>query len=342
MVTLKHTQTHRPVWAASEEWEFTSPGIWRKTSEREEDLALRVLRTVLDQPRWLEARFLYDERGSELFTRICELPEYYLTRVENSILERHSDDILAEVPARCLVEIGAGYSVKTRHLLESLRRIHGGGRFVAVDVSLSALRASRRSILREFPQVEFLGLNADLGEALSDVDWGIEKMVVFLGSSIGNLPRTELTRFLEVLSRNLGRGDYFLLGVDHLKDPRIIHRAYDDAAGLTGEFILNVFDAINGLVGSRFDREAFEYRPHYSLEWQQMEMWVVARREQSVDFPGLSTEFRWRAGERLLVEISRKFQPERLAEQLSRFGLRLVRRFSDPREWFSLMLFRRI
>jgi L-histidine Nalpha-methyltransferase len=339
---LKRLKSSCPVLAKRDEWRSAGAGIWARRSRGREDLSLRVLRTLLDQPRWLEARFLYDDRGSELFARICELPEYYLTRVENSILERHAAEIVEEVPARCLVEIGAGFSVKTRHLLGSLRRIRGGGCFVPVDVSLGALRASRRSTRREFPEVEFLGLHADLSEALPHLYDGTRKLVVFLGSSIGNFPRTELTHFLELLASSLRRNDFLLLGVDVVKDPGLIHRAYDDSAGLTEAFILNVFDSVNRLAGSRFDKDAFDYRPNYSVPWQQMEMWAVARREQSVEFPGHSAQFRWDVGDRLLVEVSRKFEPRRLAEQLARFGFALAQRFSDPREWFSVMLFRRL
>lgn len=305
------------------------------------DSILSIASTLLDQPPWLEARYLYDSRGSSLFEEICNLPEYYLTRTENQILASHAAEVLESAPVDCLLELGAGYSVKTRHLLQQQVLQRGGGTYAPVEVSLDALKASQEGVTEEYPELEFHGLNARYEQALADVNRENSTLFIFLGSTLGNMMRMELTTFLNCLSSAMSPGAFLLLGVDRVKDPQILQRAYDDSAGITRQFICNVLLNINNLTGSGFRTEDFVYEPVYNPHWQQMELYLTAERSFSLEFPTLGISREWHKGEKLLVEVSRKFEPSRLAVQLRSYGLELTRQWSDPRSWFSLLLFRK-
>src|SRR6185369_11222551 len=223
-------------------WKMREPKIWsRRDAEIDSNPSLSILTTLWDQPRWLEAYHLYDERGSELFEQICELPEYYLTRTENTILEQHAGAIIGAAPAQCIVELGAGFSKKTVHLLTEQTRRRKRTIFAPIDVSISGLRASRDAVAREFPNVEFHGLHARYEEGFCSIDKALPTLFVFLGSTIGNFNPPAFVRFFTELADAMGAEDYLLLGADRVKDSNILEPAYDDAQGLTAEFILNVF-----------------------------------------------------------------------------------------------------
>lgn len=323
-------------------WRSTEPAIWTLATDVEQpDPARSVLATLCDQPRWLEAWHLYDERGSALFERICELPEYYLTRTEDSILEKEAASIIAAAPVRCIVELGAGSAKKTTHLLSEQVRQRRGGAFAPIDVSISSLISSRDAVQRRFPEIGFHGLHARYEEGFSSVDRDLPTLFVFLGSTVGNFNRSEFVRFFRLLSRSMGPSDFLLLGADRVKPIPLLERAYNDSRGLTAEFILNVFENINRCVGSNFNRGKMRYHSRYNPEWQQMEMYAVATATQEIRFPRFETSIPWSQGDRILVEISRKFHPLRLQQQLRFFDLLPAAHFTDANEWFSLLLFKK-
>ncbi|MPZ76888.1 MAG: L-histidine N(alpha)-methyltransferase [Deltaproteobacteria bacterium] len=323
-------------------WKNDRDGIWTLDGAFLDAIPTRsILTTLWDQPRWLEAYHLYDQRGSELFEQICELPEYYLTRTENSILEAEAATIIAAAPVECIVELGAGYSKKTIHLLtEQLRQRHKGI-FAPIDVSRSGLLASRDALKRDFPRLEFHGLHARYEEGFTSIDQAVPTLFVFLGSTIGNFNHSELPRFFKNFSQAMGPDDYLLLGADRLKDVAVLEKAYDDSQGLTAQFILNVFIHINRLLDSNFNTEKMRYHAQFNSEWQQIEMYAVAAETHEVHFPNVETSFNWKRDERILVEISRKFDSLRLQEQLRFFDLTPVDHFTDPDEWFSVLLFKK-
>lgn len=325
----------RSAWAPLEE------GIWHPVKENREDLARVIHQTLFDQPPWLEARFLYDERGSRLFDQICGLPEYYLTRTESALLEDCAEEILEAAPVECIVELGAGYARKTVHLLRAQLRQRGRGIYAPVDVSPTSLRASRDQVTRQFPSLLFQGLQGTYEEGMTSIDPQLPTLFAFLGSTVGNLTRVEFLRFFHTLSCCLGPRDYFLLGIDRTKEIPVVERAYDDSQGVTASFILNVLHNVNRITGSDFEVGRFVYRCRYNSRWQQVEMFAEVRQTHDVHFPGLGDRSRWVEGESIVVEISRKFEPLRLARQLSLFGLDLQAHFTDPRQWFSLLLFSR-
>jgi dimethylhistidine N-methyltransferase len=302
---------------------------------------LSILTTLWDQPRWLEVYHLYDQRGSELFEAICELPEYYLTRTENAILEAHAADIIAAAPVQCIVELGAGYSKKTVHLLTAQLRHRGATMFAPIDVSLTALLASRDAVQAAFPQVEFHGLYARYEEGFRAVDQTLPTLFVFLGSSIGNFNLTEFPRFFRALTAAMGPHDYLLLGADRLKPVHILEAAYNDSRGITAAFILNVFHNVNRLLHSNFDVSKMRYHSWFNPEWRRIEMYAVADQPQEIRFPAHDSAFHWQKDEKILVEISRKFDPQRLQEQLRMFGLRPLAHFTDANHWYSVLLLKK-
>jgi L-histidine Nalpha-methyltransferase len=323
-------------------WREVEPSIWSLADHApREDLARSVMRTLFDQPRWLEAFHLYDDRGSELFERICDLPEYYLTRTENAILASSAGKIISAAPVHAIVELGAGYSKKTIHLLREQARQRGSGIFAPIDVSLRGLVAARNFTAANFPQLRFLGLHALYEEGFSSIMRDVPSLFVFLGSTIGNFTPPAFVRFFSQLTHAMGPNDYLLLGADRIKDTGVLERAYNDSQGITAAFILNIFNNINGLTGGNFDTTRMRYHSWYDPEWAQIEMYAVATARQEVHFPSFGASFEWAKDERILVEISRKFDPARLQQQFKFFDLTPVEHYTDTNQWFSLFLFKK-
>ena len=323
-------------------WRQVQPFVWSLNHDTQrEDPAKSVVRTLFDQPRWLEAYHLYDDKGSALFERICELPEYYLTRTENSILERNAGSIIASAPAQALVELGAGYAKKTIHLLKEQARQRGSGIFAPIDVSLPGLVAARDFTTANFPELRFNGLHALYEDGFSSVAKDIPTLFIFLGSTIGNFTPPTFIRFFTQLAQAMGPNDYLLLGADRIKDTGVLERAYADSLGITAEFILNVFLNINRLTGGNFDTAKMRYHSWYNPEWAQIEMYAIATASQEICFPKFGASFHWPKDQRILVEISRKFEPARLQQQLTFFGLSPVAHYTDANDWFSLLLFKK-
>ncbi len=327
--------------AGAESWRPAERSIWTAPSSAGGDQAIALLKSLLDQPRWLAPHYLYDDLGSELFDKICELPEYYLTRTESAILRAHAGEIIARAGAECIVELGAGTSQKTLLLLGEQAKQRGGGVFAPIDVSLASLRVARDSVERHFPRVIFNGLHGRYEEGVAAVDKNLPTLFVFLGSTVGNFDYSQFDAFFDHVSRSMGSKDYFLLGVDRVKEPALLEKAYDDAQKITAEFILNVFENVNRILGSNFDRAKMRYLSRYHSEWRRIEMYAVAAETQEIRAPARSLSFSWEKDEKILVEISRKFDPDRLQAQLRCFGLAPVAHYTDAKQWFSLLLFKK-
>ncbi|MSP36910.1 MAG: L-histidine N(alpha)-methyltransferase [Deltaproteobacteria bacterium] len=323
-------------------WLSHHPGIWSLAgADLDGAPTMSILTTLWDQPRWLEAYHLYDDTGSELFEEICELPEYYLTRTENSILEARAKDIIASAPVECIVELGAGYSKKTVHLLTEQLAQRRHCIFAPIDVSAAGLLASQSAVQKDFPQIEFHGIHSRYEAGFGAIDKNLPTLFVFLGSTIGNFNLTDFPRFFRALSAAMGPNDYLLLGADRVKDPKLLEAAYNDSRGITAKFILNVFQNINRRMAGNFDVERMRYDSWFNPEWRQIEMHGVATARQRIRFADSGANFEWQENENILVEISRKFDPNRLQEQLGFFGLAPVAHFTDPNQWFSVLLFRK-
>jgi len=304
----------------------------------ERTLADDVLDGLTRPFKELPAKHLYDARGSELFELICELPEYYPTRTERAILEARAADIVARVRPRDLVELGSGAADKTRVLLDAMRDAGVLERYVPVDVSETAVRASARALAADYPGLEVLGVIGDFERHLDHLPEGGRRLVAFLGGTIGNFPPGSRRRLLRRLRDGLDPGDRLLLGTDLVKDPERIRRAYDDAQGITAAFNRNVLAVLNRDLGADFELGNFEHVALYDAQNEWIEMRLRAREAATVRIPGVGLEIAVQAGEEIRTEISAKFTRARLEADYAVAGLVLEAFYTDPEDLFALSL----
>jgi L-histidine N-alpha-methyltransferase len=282
-------------------------------------------------------KHFYDARGSDLFEQICELPEYYPTRTERSILETYALLIAERTGAREMVELGAGYATKTRILIDALEL----DRFIPVDVSETTVRECARQLVEEYPGLAVHGLVGDFERHLGHLpEPSGPRLVAFLGGTIGNFPPGSRRRFLRTIARTLGRDGWLLLGTDLVKQPHVLEAAYDDAAGVTAEFNLNVLHVMNRELGSDFDLDGFDHVAFWDAEREWIEMRLRSKRRQTVRFPDLDLTVHFDQREELRTEISAKFTPTRVQGDFAAAGLELVEWMTDPNEMFALSLAR--
>lgn len=296
---------------------------------------------LLSTPRRIPSKFFYDDRGSELFERITELPEYYQTRTEGALLVSIADRIAEVTRAEDLVEIGAGAATKTRILLDALRRAGTLRLYVPVDVAEGTMRRVAEELVAEYPGLKVHGVVGDFMTQLDSIPNGGRRLVIFLGGTIGNLRPEEARSFLRRLHREIAPGDFFLLGVDLVKPVGRVEAAYNDSAGLTAEFNRNLLRVVNGLTGGDFDPGAFRHRAFYNRETDWIEMWLVSERDQTVHLPALGLEIDIRKGEEIQTEISAKYDRRRAENLLAGTGFEPLKWYTDLEELFGLALARR-
>ncbi|HCF57781.1 MAG TPA: L-histidine N(alpha)-methyltransferase [Myxococcales bacterium] len=309
-------------------------------SHEVDTLATDVRRGLACEPKWLASKHLYAEGGGELFEQICLLPEYYPTRTERVLLERHAADIVALAGARCLVELGSGSSRKTRLLLDALGRRAGSALYVPVDLDEATLRGSAGELLEAYPWLRVHGLVADLERPLERLPKGRQVLVAFLGGTIGNFGPEDAARLLGGLASATGAGATLLLGTDMDKDPGRLAAAYDDSRGVTARFNLNVLRVINCRLGGTFNLARFEHLAFYDRVAKQIEMHLRSRVAQTVRIERLGMEVSFRAGETVRTEISRKFTPESARAMLEGAGFEPLERFAPSSGDFYLWLAR--
>jgi L-histidine N-alpha-methyltransferase len=303
----------------------------------ERTLAEDVLDGLTRPFKELPPKHFYDARGSELYERICTLPEYYPARTERAILERHAGDVVAVTGASELVELGAGYATKTRVLLDAMRAAGTLERYLPVDVSETTVDACAAALTAEYPGLVVHGLVGDFERHLGHLpEPAGRRIVAFLGGTIGNLLPGARRRFLRTLHDALGEDGYLLLGTDLVKDPAVLEAAYDDAQGVTAEFNRNVLHVINRELGGDFDPGAFEHVAFYDREHEWIEMRLRARSRQAVHLAALDLTVHFAAREEMRTEISAKFTPRRLEADLRAGGLRTVERYTDPGGLFAV------
>jgi L-histidine Nalpha-methyltransferase len=318
-------------------------------------LAEDVLDGLTRPAKELAPKYFYDTRGSELFDRITELPEYYPTRAERAILEAEADAIVAaersgdERAARGrgaaeLVELGSGTAAKTRVLLDAMARAGTLRRYVPFDVDEQLVRDVADALTAEYPGLDVHGVAGDFERHLDEIppaQPGSPRIVAFLGGTIGNFPPGSRRRFLRTLAERLDDDGFLLLGTDLVKDPRVLEAAYDDSAGVTAEFNRNVLLVLNRELGADFDPALFDHVTFYDPAHQWIEMRLRARRAHTVHIPAIELDVEFARGEELRTEISAKFTPERVAADLTAAGLELRTWLTDPQERFALSLSRR-
>jgi L-histidine N-alpha-methyltransferase len=285
----------------------------------------------------LPPKWFYDDRGSELFEAITQLPEYYPTRREREILLREAGTIARRANADTLVELGSGTSEKTRILLDAWSAA-GLRRFVPFDVSEATLVQASRAIAQEYAGVEVHAVVGDFERHLGALPTGGRRTVAFLGSTIGNFAPAPRRRFLDGLRATLAPGDSLLLGTDLVKDRDRLVAAYDDAAGVTAEFNRNVLRVVNRELGADFDVERFAHVAVWDPGAEWIEMRLRADAEQAVAIPGLGIDVSFAAGEEVRTEISAKFRRPGVAAELGAAGFELDRWWTDAAGEFALSL----
>ena len=287
----------------------------------------------------LPARYFYDARGSQLFEEICQLPEYYPTRTEASILKQYAPEIVSQTQANELIELGSGSSTKTRYLLDAYKNIDSPLYYVPVDVSGSILKESAYNLLADYPRLKIQGKVATYTQALQQLSNSFlgTRIIVFLGSSIGNFNPVECDRFIQRVTSALNWGDYFLLGIDLQKPIEILEAAYNDSQGVTAAFNLNMLQHLNNRFNGNFNLDLFQHQAIYNQTEHQIEMYLISQ-QQSVTLQDLDLTIKLEKGEKILTEISRKFNLEKMKSYLGDRHLNLIQTYTDPNQWFGLLL----
>ncbi|MGW0159959.1 L-histidine N(alpha)-methyltransferase [Mycobacterium sp. NPDC003323] len=306
------------------------------------DLAESLRRDVSEglrqKPKSLPPKWFYDQTGSDLFDQITRLPEYYPTRTEAKILRAHAAEIVAASGADTLVELGSGTSEKTRLLLDALRDAGVLRRFIPFDVDPSVLSDAATALRGEYPGIDIDTVCGDFEADLALLPKVGRRMVVFLGSTIGNLTPGPRAAFLAAVADTMQSGDSLLLGTDLVKDVDRLVRAYDDSAGVTAAFNRNVLAVVNRELGADFDLDTFAHVAKWNSEQERIEMWLRSSLAQQVHVRDLDMTVDFDAGEEMLTEVSSKFRPEGVAAELAAAGLRRTHWWTDPAGDFGLSL----
>jgi L-histidine Nalpha-methyltransferase len=307
------------------------------------DSANRALRQdvthgLRQTPKSLPPKWFYDDIGSDLFDQITRLPEYYPTRTEAQILRDRAAAIAELTGADTLVELGSGTSEKTRMLLDALRDHGSLRRFIPFDVDSGILETAGAAIKAEYPGVAVEAVCGDFEEHLAEIPGGGRRLVAFLGSTIGNLTPQPRAQFLASLSAALAPGEHLLLGTDLVKDTDRLVQAYDDSAGVTAAFNRNVLAVINRELGADFDIDAFEHVARWNSAEERIEMWLRTTSPQRVHIAALNLSVDFAPGEEMLTEVSCKFRPDKVADELAAAGLRRTHWWTDPAGDFGLSL----
>jgi dimethylhistidine N-methyltransferase len=296
----------------------------------------------------LPPKYFYDDRGSELFEQICDLPEYYPTRTEAWILNQYANEI-ATITGSCeLVELGSGSSTKTHYLLNAYQKVASSltevipdaFSYIPIDVSGGILKTTVLHLQQKYPDLSIEGLIGTYDEALFHLGKNHlrSRMIFFLGSSIGNFTESESNDFLGKVSHALTQGDYFLLGIDLQKPKEILEAAYNDSQEVTAAFNLNMLAHLNWRFQGDFDLDLFKHQAIYNEVDHQIEMYLHARSPHQASLEILDLKVHFEAGESILTEISRKFDLEKVQAQLRSQGLETVKIWTDPQKWFGLVL----
>lgn len=293
------------------------------------------------QPKSLPSKYFYDKRGDELFMQIMNLPEYYLTRAEMEIFTEQTDELIHKLGVKPdqhfeLVELGAGDGTKTQNLLRALLEQNYDFDYLPVDLSQNVLEHLENFLHQQLPELSIKPERGDYLEIVGKLHASpAPKVVLFLGSNIGNLSDMQASRFVYDLGRHLNPGDKLLLGVDLVKSEDIILPAYNDAQGVTREFNLNLLRRINRELDANFDLDAFEHQPEYEEEIGVAKSFLVSTLDQSVSLGANGETYRFTQGEKVLTEISRKYNEDILAGILQDTDFEVLDILTDGNDYFA-------
>lgn len=300
-------------------------------------IALDVLKGLTAAQKYIPSKYFYNARGSRLFELICRLPEYYLTRTELFLLRRFAGVFMDGFQNGDLVELGSGANWKIRILLETINTsLRSTIRYVPVDVSEPAVLSATGELMSLYPELTVAPVVADFTKDLHRIPADRPKLVLFFGSTIGNLDEDEAGRFFRSLSELLGPEDRFLLGLDMVKPAGILEAAYNDCQGITAAFNQNILLVVNKELSANFDPEDFEHVAFFNREKERVEMHLRAKRRVTAALRSVGRSIMIKRGETIRTEICRKFRREGVEAVAEAAELRVSQWFSDPRNWFSI------
>jgi L-histidine N-alpha-methyltransferase len=302
-----------------------------------DDISSDVFSGLTSQRKSVPSKYFYDDRGSSLFERICLLPEYYQTRTELSILRANAPDIMREFGEGCLIELGSGANWKVCTLLDAAVSSESDICYLPVDVSESALYKSSHDLTLRYPGLKVTGMIADFTKHIGRIPGDRNKLFLFFGSTIGNFDEEERCGLLRSVAGQMATDDRFLVGIDMIKDARMLERAYNDSLGVTAEFNRNVLNVINRELAADFDTRDFDHLAFFDEGKERVEMHLRANRRNSAFIGGLGLRADMEEGETIHTEICQKFSRASAEDMAQESGLKIERWFSDPRGWFSLI-----
>jgi L-histidine Nalpha-methyltransferase len=316
--------------------ELLSPDIRIDSCDVHDTIADDVRDGLTRDLKELPPKYFYDERGSELFDRITALPEYYPTRCEREILNRHAPAIVERSGAQELVELGSGTASKTRALLYAMAGAGTLERYVPFDVDGSVVESTALELVEAYPGLRVHGVVGDFERDLDRVPEGERRLFAFLGGTIGNLYPDERGAFLSELRELMDPGDGLVIGTDLVKDRSLLEAAYNDSRGLTAEFNRNVLRVLNASLGGNFRADAFEHVAFFDEAESWIEMRLRANGAQTVRIDGADLEVTFADGEEIRTEVSAKFTREAVERELAGAGLGLDEFFTDAGALFGL------
>jgi dimethylhistidine N-methyltransferase len=288
----------------------------------------------------LPTKYLYDSTGSQLFESICELEEYYPTRVETGILNQNIDEIARLIkPDPVIIELGSGSSTKTRILLDHLQNVSA---YLPVDISFEHLQQSADALRQDYPGLTILPITSDFTKRIhlpALAGPGKNNLVFFPGSTIGNFYPDEVPPFLNRIGQAAGRGSGLLIGVDLVNDIRVLHSAYNDSKGVTAAFNLNLLNHVNKTVGADFNSGRFRHCAFFDQDESRIEMHLVSTIHQTVHIDG--HKFTIRKDESILTEVSYKYTPDRFSSLANKAGYKVRKTWLDPQAFFSVQYLER-
>lgn len=301
-----------------------------------------LIRGLRSSPKTLPCHWFYDEIGSQLFEEICELPEYYLTRCERSILEKRAGELADRFEApTTVVELGSGSASKTRLIIEAFLERHGRLVFAPIDISRTMLEESAETLLDDYPRLEIRAFAGRYESGLEHLARAkaSPRLTLWLGSSIGNLDRAQAALFLRRVRAGMAEADRLLVGIDLRKDRLVLEAAYDDSRGVTARFDLNLLERINRELGGHFDPASFAHRATWRADSGRVESHLVSRRAQRIRIDDLDLEVSFAAGETIHTENSYKYSQEEIAWLTRRSGMVHEAQWLDENGLYTLNLF---
>lgn len=310
----------------------------------ERSFADEIISGLNSKQKTISSKFFYDLRGSELFDKICTIPEYYLTRTEVKILNSISDELSSILGSGFrIVELGSGSSTKTRIILDVLDRNQPSIEYFPIDIS-EILAESSEVLLKSYPKLKITGIIDTYEEGLKFIEDYDEKknLILFLGSSLGNFSEDDATVFLQKINSVMKTSDLFLIGLDLVKDKKILEDAYDDSLGVTSQFNLNLLDRINSELGGNFDTQNFEHHSVYNEASQRIEMYIKSKKSQTISLAKTNTNIDFKEGELIHTEYSHKYTIPQIKRMMKNCNFKIKNMWLDSDQHYCVLIASRV